>query len=445
MTEHKKSRFTFNFRFGDDFLLYHSLFLNKLKVNKKVIEILDNIENEIPMDGLPLDLLIEGKFIIPKNFDEEIYIKKMNERREFKPHFRILYLNITTECNFDCKYCFEKEIKPSKITDMTPEIGKRAVKIFSQVKDKNSKSYKITFYGGEPLCNYETLKSVTKYAEKLKSVGQFNKKPLTISIVTNGSLITDEIGRFFKDNNIDVVISLDGNKDVNDKMRIYKNNEGTWEDVVRGIKILKEYGITPSISCTVGNHNLDILERLPSYFLDNFSSKNLAFNVMRNIPYNHPSKPPVERATQKIIDAFEGMKKRPTERNYEDRIMRKIRSFITEKPYFHDCSACGAELAISTTGDVSPCHVAVQNGDFIVGNIKDKNIIQKIEKSEIIKEWIYRSPINMEKCKDCIGMGICGGGCLYEAFQKKGDIWELDDDFCKHCKLLLNWMAEKAI
>ncbi|MEA3295822.1 MAG: radical SAM protein [Patescibacteria group bacterium] len=131
-----------------------------------------------------------------------------------------LSLEITQNCNLRCKYCVYGEdyfyYRSRSNKEMEYEVTKKGIEyVFNIINERNKKEFSLSFYGGEPLLNFEIIKKIVKYSKKL-----FNKWKLRFSITTNGTLIDEEIINFLILNNFQVLISLDGPKDVHDAKRI---------------------------------------------------------------------------------------------------------------------------------------------------------------------------------------------------------------------------------
>jgi len=143
-----------------------------------------------------------------------------------------------------------------------------------------------------------------------------------------------------------------------------------------------------------------------------------------------------EKAAKFIINAFQIFRERGV---YEDRIMRKANAFIEREVWPFDCGATGGnQIVIAPNGDVGLCHGFTAQRKYFPTNISDLEF--NMDKDPIFREWSMRSPLNMPQCKDCPALGICGGGCPFQAEIEKGSIWDLDERFCVHAKLTLEWL-----
>lgn len=118
--------------------------------------------------------------------------------------------------------------------------------------------------------------------------------------------------------------------------------------------------------------------------------------------------------------------------------MRKIKAFV--KKYLHtvDCGGCGNQIVVAPDGRVGPCQAYMGSSKFFPGNVNDKQFNPFIDTT--FREWSRRSPFNTPSCYFCEAIGLCGGGCAYNADLKTGSIWQIDSNFCVHSKQILHWL-----
>jgi len=122
---------------------------------------------------------------------------------------------------------------------------------------------------------------------------------------------------------------------------------------------------------------------------------------------------------------------------YEDRIMRKAKSFMNKRIHAYDCQALGAQLVCSPDGQLGICHEGIGTKQFFFDKVSKKF---DFHNNVIIKEWKQRTPLNMPQCFACPAIGICGGGCVYGSWLRNGSIWSVDDRFCIHSLTTLKWL-----
>jgi len=357
-----------------------------------------------------------------------------------KPYPHLAYFILTEKCNFRCKYCFIKNQESSDHTsgNMTSEVALKGLDFFCRLIAEDPKQFEsektIVFYGGEPLLNWSVLKILlVKIREYIQS-GKLPKKT-TLNMVTNGSLLTNEVAKTLKDHDVQVSISIDGDAFATNSSRVYADGRPVYQDIKKGFLVCKENGMNIGASCTLSETSISNFDTTIKVLLDECQVTNLGFNLMitgedkLKAGYN-------ERAAKFIIDAFKIFRERGV---YEDRIMRKANSFVENKVWPFDCGATGGnQIVIAPDGDIGICHGFVATRKYFPTNVYDDNF--DIRQNSDYKEWSMRSPLNMPECQECSALGICGGGCPFQSEIEKGSIWALDDRFCIHAKMTLEWL-----
>lgn len=353
-----------------------------------------------------------------------------------KPYPHLAYFILTDECNFRCKYCFVKNQNPSG--KMALEVALQGLDFFCQLIAEDPEQFKqektIVFYGGEPLVNWSVLSALL---DKIKIYIESGKLPerTTLNMVTNGSLLTYEIAEKLKNHDVQVSISIDGDDSATNTNRIYANGMPVYDDIKRGFQICKETGMNIGASCTLSEASIGNFDKTIHVLLNECQITNLGFNLIitgdekTNNGYN-------ERAAKFIIEAFKIFRERGV---YEDRIMRKVKSFIDRSIWPFDCGATGGnQIVIAPNGDIGICHGFTPSKKYFPTNVYDEDF--NIKKDPDYAEWSMRSPLNMPECQKCLALGICGGGCPFQAEIEKGSIWNLDERFCVHAKMTLEWL-----
>lgn len=390
-------------------------------------------------------LLLDAEIIVPENYDKSLPLKRLRGCALFsKPHINMLYFLVTNACNLQCRYCSiesdRKKPKDFKFKHMDYKTAKKGVDLFIKIMDKSILEPSFMFYGGEPLLNWDVIKKTIQYIRQKETEDAFAGRKVNLLMVTNGALIDKEKVKFFKKYNLAPSVSIDGLQYHHDAMRIMRDTrKGSWKDTMRGYKMLKEAFGSVGVSCTMGLHNYKDLEEIAEYFATEFETRGLGINLYKSLPPDCDIELDAGQATRMLIKAYEIFRRFGI---YEDRIMRKIKSFVTEKPWFIDCGAYGGQIALNVDGKLGPCHIMADNNEEIAGHIDDKDIIDKIFNGELMRKWCRRSPVNMEQCFDCEAIAICGGGCVDEVFTQGGSFLDLDKQFCEHVKITLEWMIK---
>lgn len=127
---------------------------------------------------------------------------------------------------------------------------------------------------------------------------------------------------------------------------------------------------------------------------------------------------------------------------YEERVMRKVRAFVDQKPMYADCGIVGRQLVIAPDGRIGVCQDFVKPRTYFPRSVYDTEHHDLLE--VLFAEWRDRSPFSMPQCMDCPALGICGGGCPASAELKTGNRWNLDERACHHSKQILEWLVWDA-
>lgn len=427
--------------------IFHALSREVVFVNKTNLADIHECLSRVSSTGTnneAISYLVEKKFIVSSDTNEAESLKSMQESILQHPCIDTLYLLLTNQCNFSCTYCFFEGSysgPKEKTINMTKEMAIASVRQFAgffkkacEYTDFYPYEPSIVFYGGEPLINVDVFFASVEEVAILKESGALPKN-LVMNINTNGSLINREIATFCAKHNIEVDVSLDGYQSLHDACRVWRGeNRGTFEDVMRGIAILKEAGAKTCISCTISENNVEKLPDIFNWFLDTVGVSNVGFNPLLNshqYTINDPDYP--SKVAKAMIECFKIARERGI---YEARMMRKVKAFVDGTVYDRDCCGCGKQVVILPNGKIGVCHAYSGTGEFFVN---PDHAFDPFD-HPFWKEWSRRSPLNMPKCYGCEALTICGGGCPHNAEMNKGSIWEIDESFCVHAKETLNWL-----
>ena len=337
-----------------------------------------------------------------------------------------LCLNISHDCNMRCKYCFAStgDFGTGRKL-MSYEIGKAAIDFLLE-RSPNRPNLDVDFFGGEPLMNFEVVKQVVEYARsKEKEYG----KNFRFTITTNGLLLNDEKIDYINENMDNVVLSIDGRKEVNDNMRPLPNGKGSYDIIIKNFKKLvekrgdKEYYVRG----TYTRNNLDFANDILSLYNEGFDQISVE-PVMED--------PSMDYAiTEKDLDRI----------NEEyDRLMDEITAikeggkFIN---FFHfmidldqgpciikrlrGCGSGNEYVCVTPDGEIYPCHQFVGKKEFLMGNILDNTFDEDIKKV-FSKAHVYSKP----KCQKCWAKYYCSGGCNANNYNFNGDILDSYDVAC---------------
>lgn len=391
-----------------------------------------------------LAMLLDLELLVPEGLDPMEPLRRESSNRIFSRHrIGLLYLLVSNDCNLRCRYCSIEcgERKPEHFiySRMSTQTAEKGLRLFLRLLDSRVRSPQVIFYGGEPLLNWPVIEDSIHRIRDMEKEGLFNGAAVECSIVCNGTLVTPEIASQMRKLSLRASVSIDGLARHHDLYRRYRDGRGSWDEAVRGYRLLKDHLGECGISCTLGAHNLDDIEEIAEFFAGSLECRGLGFNLIKGLPAGNDLDVPSGLVTDKIIRAYGIFRRYGV---YEDRITRKIRSFVDEEPWIFDCAGYGGQIALCADGVTGPCHIAADAHRFIWGHIDEEDLAGKIAEGSLTRQWCRRSPLLMQQCSDCPGLGICGGGCADEAFIKGGSIDIVDRAFCDHCLHLLGWMFD---
>ena len=339
---------------------------------------------------------------------------------------KAMCLHVAHDCNMRCKYCFgDTGAFEGQRSLLSFETGKQALD-FLLTHSGTRRNLEIDFFGGEPLMNFEVVKQLVAYGrEAEKAFG----KNIRFTITTNGLLLDEEKSRFINENMENVILSIDGRPEVNDRMRKTPNGRGTYDVITsKYLDFVKNRKGTYYVRGTFTRENLDFSEDV----------KHLADLGFRNI-----SVEPV--VTDPSLDY--ALQEEDLERIFAeyDRLADLFLQSIQEGKsfeFFHfnidleqgPCvykrvAGCGAGteyVAVTPEGDIYPCHQFVGDPDFRLGNVAEDSFENRLYE-DFNKAHIY----NKEECRSCWARFYCSGGCHANAYNMNGTLAEPYEMGCK--------------
>lgn len=423
---------------------YNSLTLDVAFLKKAFVKRCEKKNGFIPYDeksAAALHSLEQLQLLIKKESDGFETFNDYKKALE-EPSINILYLLLTDACNLRCKYCYILDNMKDgyAFSCMPEETALRAIDMFARCIQKSiAKGYKdqqIVIYGGEPTINKKTLLTVLNYIKTAKE-GGFLPQYIGVTLNTNGSLLDIEILEQAKQCNAVVAISIDGPPEMHDQLRVYPDGKPSHVDVLKGYELAKSLGVKTGVCCTVDEHNLGKLPWVINWLSTDLGVRGMGFNILIGNKENHnedENKQYAEMVAKELIDCFLIAREKGV---YEDRIMRRVRNFIEKTPVFSDCGGCGLQMVISPDRKIGVCQAYCGTKEYFVSAPFETF---EPEKHPHWKLWRKRSPFLIEKCKTCIALGNCGGGCPYNAEKKHGSLLAVDERFCAHAKAAVEFL-----
>lgn len=355
-----------------------------------------------------------GKLFAPDTFEQ--MAGKLKEKTAGV--VKALCLHVAHTCNLNCSYCFASQGKyHGDRAVMSYEVGKQALD-FLIANSGSRRNLEVDFFGGEPLMNFEVVKQLVSYA---RSIEQEKGKNFRFTLTTNGVLIDDDVIDFANREMSNVVLSLDGRKEVHDRYRVDYNGKGSWEQIVPKFQKLVEArgGKNYYMRGTFTHENPDFLKDIQQ-MLD------LGFQELSMEPVVCESGAPsalTEEDLPVVLEQYEKLAQLMLQRDQEGKPFTFYHYMIdlTDGPCIYKrISGCGSGteyMAVTPQGDLYPCHQFVGEEKFKLGNIWD-GVTNHDVQGAFAACNVYAHP----ECKDCWARLYCSGGCAANAYHATGSV-----------------------
>lgn len=331
---------------------------------------------------------------------------------------KALCLHIAHTCNLNCSYCFASQGKyHGERALMSYEVGERALDFLVE-NSGSRRNLEVDFFGGEPLMNFDVVKKLVEYA---RSIEKEKNKHFRFTLTTNGVLVDDDVIDFANKEMSNVVLSLDGRKEVHDRYRVDYAGNGSWEKIVPKFqKFVKERGDKDYyIRGTFTHANPDFLEDIKTMLDLGFTQLSMEPVVAAEddpSALTEDDKPIVEKQ-------YEELAKLMLKRDKEGRPFTFYHYMIDLKGgpcIYKRISGCGSGteyMAVTPWGDLYPCHQFVGDEKFKLGDIYN-GVTNKSIQNEFASCNVYARP----DCADCWAKLYCSGGCAANAYHAAGSV-----------------------
>ncbi|NLA13943.1 MAG: thioether cross-link-forming SCIFF peptide maturase [Tissierellia bacterium] len=393
-----------------DKIVFDLLMNEKFKDENKYSELYNEYGESTVREALSeIQYLIDNKMLYTED------IKYVNT---IKPVIKAMCLNMTHDCNLRCEYCFASQgTYNGEKAFLSFETGKKAFDYL--VKNSgNRKNLEVDFFGGEPLMNFDVIKKLVDYGRSLEK--EYNKH-FRFTVTTNGVLLDEEKMDYINENMDNVVLSIDGRKETNDRMRKTINKKGSYDLIVDNYKkfISKRGSKDYFARGTYTSNNLDFSEDVKH---------------MRELGFDKISVEPVVAKDEKKY----ALKKEHVDilkKEYEKLAEYYIESYKSKDrrfQFFHfnieleggpciykrsiGCGAGTEYVAVTPSGDLYPCHQFVGNEEFIIGNVEEG-----ITNRALADKFKNVSVNDKPACRDCWAKYFCSGGCHANAYNFNKD------------------------
>ena len=370
-------------------------------------------------------LIKEGKL-----FSEDVFENQNLDLKKRDNVIKALCLHVAHTCNLNCEYCFAGQGKyHGEDAIMSFETGKKALDFLVE-NSGTRKNLEVDFFGGEPLVNFDVVKKLVEYA---RSIEKEKNKHFRFTLTTNGVLLDDDVIDFLNKEMNNVVLSLDGRKEINDAKRKRLDGTGSYDIIVPKFKNFvqkrgdKEYYMRGTFT----RNNLDFTN-------DIFHMADLGFTELSMEPV--VSKTDTDYALREedldtIYEQYEILAKEMIKRKKEGRPFTFYHYMIDLSAgpcIYKRITGCGSGteyLAVTPNGDFYPCHQFVGDKKFLMGNVDEG-----ITNTSLRDEFKLCNVYSRKECKDCWAKLYCSGGCSANSYHTTGSINGVYDYGCKLLK-----------
>lgn len=371
-------------------------------------------------DGLSMTILSESRE--QKTMSQLIFSKNQLA-------LGTLVLNITNNCNLACSYCYANKGNydiPGKV--MSFDTAKKSIDLlFESARINKLDLVSICFFGGEPLLEFDLIKSIVGYVKiyhaDIKS---------RFLITTNGTILNIKISNFMIRNSFLVTISLDGNKEVHDKSRKYINGNGSYDRVVSRLS-KKIWKLNPTARLTISNNNSDVCSSIIHLVKLGFKRITFALDY-------HLTKSNFQNFVLSLERLFEiYLLEIKNNKIYDiSNISEIITSIALKKPKLTHCNAGLSYLSISADGIIYRCPRLTGLSEYSIGSVTNVKLDEIVSKSREMKFKISDENYGKDSnCFICPFILLCGGQCYYHIYQDDHDVNHLTRSDCLTRKQLI--------
>jgi len=340
---------------------------------------------------------------------------KINIAKGANDPLNAIILVTSNDCNLRCKYCYAVDFKMDKHNYMDFNIAKNSVDYLLK-QSPDLESYGIVFFGGEPLINFKLIQKVVNYS--ITEIVNKRGKGVGFSMTTNGTILTDKIISFLKQYNFSITISIDGAKEDHDKNRVYKNGDGSYEQIIKNIDKLKKADINFELRATISS-DANLFDTIK--FLENkkisfgfgltMNTKNRDKNITE---FEQDSITKLRKEYTAIVDYYYE-KINNNEKIYCQNIMSSLTSIETRQGKVVNCTASRNTISIDANGEVLPCQNFQNYPEIHKQSILSVN-------STIKPVFIAPNVEDLIDCNTCFAKYFCAGGCFFEKYNNNSDI-----------------------
>lgn len=417
-----------------------------LDTNSGAVHVFDEIPFEMLdylKDSVPDEAPAEMKKAMGSRWDDEAYeeLKELYQQgllfsedgyerfsnMMVNSPVKAMCLNVAHDCNLRCEYCFAAKGDFGCGRKLMPlEVGKKAIDFLIE-HSAGRRNLEMDFFGGEPLMNWDVVKQLVAYGREQEKL---HNKNFRFTLTTNGVLLNDEVMEFCNKEMGNVVLSIDGRKEVHDHMRPFRKGAGSYDLIVPKFQKFAELRHQDKyyVRGTFTHYNTD-------FAADVLHLADLGFKQISVEPVVAP--PTEDYAIREedlpvIFEQYDILAREMIKREKEGRGFNFFHFMIdlTGGPcVYKRLSGCGSGteyLAVTPWGDFYPCHQFVGQEDFCLGNV-----YEGVKKTETVNEFKKCNVYSKKECSQCFARFYCSGGCAANSYNFTGKINDVYEIGCK--------------
>ena len=369
-----------------------------------------------------------------KLFTEDIYEGRAFDLKNRSTVIKALCLHVAHTCNLNCEYCFASQGKyHGERALMTLEVGKRALDFLVE-NSGTRRNLEVDFFGGEPLMNWEVVKDIVRYGRELEKT---HNKKFRFTLTTNGVLLDDDVIDFANKEMHNVVLSLDGRREIHDHLRKTVNGKGSYDTIVPKFQHFVEKRTNPIDPDAFTGYYMrgTFTHNNPDFTKDVFHMADLGFTELSMEPVVCKPDDPyalTEDDLPVVYEQYEILAKEMLKREKEGRGFTFYHYMIDLEGgpcIYKRISGCGSGteyMAVTPWGELFPCHQFVGDEKYSLGNIYDG-----VKNKEIQQEFKLCNAYARKECGDCWAKLYCSGGCAANSYHATGSVTGVYEYGCK--------------
>ena len=361
-------------------------------------------------------------------FSKDVYeVQADTLKNKSRGIVKALCLHVAHTCNLNCSYCFASQGKyHGDRAIMSLEVGKRALDFLIE-NSGSRRNLEVDFFGGEPLMNFQMIKDLVAYAREIEKK---HGKNFRFTLTTNGVLVDDDVIEFANKEMSNVVLSLDGRKEVHDRFRVDYSGKGSYDKIVPKFQkfVSARQGKNYYMRGTFTHHNPDFLNDVKQMLDLGFTELSMEPVVCA------PSDPSAltESDIEIVLKQYEDLARLMLERQKQGKPFTFYHYMLdlSDGPCIYKrISGCGSGteyMAVTPWGDLYPCHQFVGEEKFKLGDI-----YKGVDNTAVQEEFASCNVYSHKECKDCWARLYCSGGCAANAYHAQGSIKGIYESGCK--------------